>query len=136
VTELAGSPFLKVKVKGKAVPLHAMQALGGRGSIAPTPPFLKVSLGKMQAGTVFRKLFFSGIDATNTRVSHNQSEYWVTVRSGTYFLKKNSTAYDYMCVYVCMYLFMKLMNKRCFFIFILVFNVQSFGLFTKTHGKV
>jgi hypothetical protein len=25
-----------VKVKGKAVPLHAMEALGGRGGIAPT----------------------------------------------------------------------------------------------------
>jgi hypothetical protein len=24
------------KVKGKAVPLHAMEALGGRGGIAPT----------------------------------------------------------------------------------------------------
>jgi hypothetical protein len=25
-----------VKVKGKAVPLHTMEALGGRGGIAPT----------------------------------------------------------------------------------------------------
>jgi hypothetical protein len=27
---------VKVKIKGKAVPLHAMEALGGRGGIAPT----------------------------------------------------------------------------------------------------
>jgi hypothetical protein len=33
-------PFLSVfcmyVIKGKAVPLHAMEALGGRGGIAPT----------------------------------------------------------------------------------------------------
>jgi hypothetical protein len=28
----------KVKVKSKAVPLHTMEALGGRGGIAPTHP--------------------------------------------------------------------------------------------------
>jgi hypothetical protein len=28
--------FFEVKMKGKAVPLHAMEALGGRGGIAPT----------------------------------------------------------------------------------------------------
>jgi hypothetical protein len=31
-----GHIFVDVKVKGKAVPLHAMEALGGRGDIAPT----------------------------------------------------------------------------------------------------
>jgi hypothetical protein len=30
------SLFYNVKKKGKAVPLHAMEALGGRGGIAPT----------------------------------------------------------------------------------------------------
>jgi hypothetical protein len=28
--------YVKVKKKSKAVPLHAMEALGGRGGIAPT----------------------------------------------------------------------------------------------------
>jgi hypothetical protein len=30
------SEEVTIKVKGKAVPLHAMEALGGRGGIAPT----------------------------------------------------------------------------------------------------
>jgi hypothetical protein len=38
-----------LKVKGKAVPLHAMEALGGRGGIAPTHFDLGIKWGEWSA---------------------------------------------------------------------------------------
>jgi hypothetical protein len=45
-------------------------------------------LKRMGAGMVFQNIFFPGIDTTNTFPC--PTEVWVTMRSGTYLLLKNS----------------------------------------------